>query len=169
MIGGGLPIAALAGRAALLDHIDGGSWQFGDGSAPAVAHTFLAGTFVRHPLAMAAARAALNHLAAGGNTLTFGTTARVNRFCVQLNQIFEKCGIKAEIRSFASFAAYKVDAVEENFEILFPLLRLNRVYVGDAKLANFSVMHSDADMQKILQAHADALDALAGVGLVGLH
>jgi hypothetical protein len=40
----------------------GGAWRFGDESGPGVGVTFFAGTFVRHPLALAAARAVLERL-----------------------------------------------------------------------------------------------------------
>ncbi len=57
VIGGGMPIGVIAGKAAYLDAIDGGTWRFGDASYPSAAKTFFAGTFCKHPLAMAAARA----------------------------------------------------------------------------------------------------------------
>ena len=69
VIGGGLPIGAIAGRAGFMDAFDGGHWSFGDGSFPEAAVTFFAGTFVRHPLALAAARAVLTHLKQNGNAL----------------------------------------------------------------------------------------------------
>ena len=39
-----------------MDALDGGDWQFGDDSIPTVGVTYFAGTFVRHPLALAAAQ-----------------------------------------------------------------------------------------------------------------
>jgi glutamate-1-semialdehyde aminotransferase len=56
VIGGGLPIGVVAGSAAYMDVFDGGFWQYGDASYPAVDTTFSAGTFNKHPLALAAAR-----------------------------------------------------------------------------------------------------------------
>ncbi len=47
-----------------MDALDGGHWQYGDDSIPTVGVTYFAGTFVRHPLALAAAKAALEHLKA---------------------------------------------------------------------------------------------------------
>lgn len=43
VIGGGLPIGAIAGRAGFMDAFDGGHWSFGDGSFPEAAVTFFAG------------------------------------------------------------------------------------------------------------------------------
>ncbi len=62
VIGGGYPIGVLSGKAQFMDALDGGAWQYGDTSIPEVGVTFFAGTFVRHPQALAAARAVLNHL-----------------------------------------------------------------------------------------------------------
>ena len=59
ILGGGLPIGAIAGKRAFMDALDGGMWQYGDASVPEVGVTYFAGTFVRHPLALAAAKAAL--------------------------------------------------------------------------------------------------------------
>ena len=57
MVGGGLPIGVIAGKRAFMDALDGGHWQYGDDSIPTVGVTYFAGTFVRHPLALAAAQA----------------------------------------------------------------------------------------------------------------
>ncbi len=59
VIGGGLPFAAIGGASRWLDALDGGHWQYGDDSFPEAGVTYFAGTFVRHPLALAAARATL--------------------------------------------------------------------------------------------------------------
>src|SRR5690606_10096330 len=57
VIGGGLPVGMLAGRRRFMDALDGGFWSYGDDSAPETAPTFFAGTFVRHPLILAAVSA----------------------------------------------------------------------------------------------------------------
>src|SRR5262249_12998256 len=64
VLGGGMPIGAVAGTARFLDGIDGGHWSYGDASYPGATTTFFAGTFCKHPLTMAAARAVLKHLRA---------------------------------------------------------------------------------------------------------
>jgi len=62
VIGGGFPIGVVAGRRNFMDALDGGAWQYGDTSTPTVGVTYFAGTFVRHPLALAACKASLEHL-----------------------------------------------------------------------------------------------------------
>ena len=74
VLGGGLPIGIIAGDARFLDALDGGMWRFGDQSAPEIGVTFFAGTFVRHPLALAAANAVLERLRQGGPELQRNST-----------------------------------------------------------------------------------------------
>ena len=69
VIGGGFPVGVIAGKRDYMDALDGGLWQYGDDSIPTVGVTYFAGTFVRHPLALAAAKAALEHLKARGPEL----------------------------------------------------------------------------------------------------
>ncbi|MCB0138515.1 MAG: aminotransferase class III-fold pyridoxal phosphate-dependent enzyme, partial [Caldilineaceae bacterium] len=59
IIGGGMPMGALAGKGKYMDALDSGMWQYGDDSVPEEDMTFFAGTFVRHPLALAAAKVVL--------------------------------------------------------------------------------------------------------------
>ena len=42
VLGGGIPIGAIAGRAEYMDAFDGGPWQYGDDSFPGAAMTFFA-------------------------------------------------------------------------------------------------------------------------------
>ena len=72
VVGGGLPIGIVAGQGRFMDALDGGKWSYGDDSFPEIGVTFFAGTFVRHPLALAAARAVLRHLKQSGPDLQRG-------------------------------------------------------------------------------------------------
>ncbi|MCP4659446.1 MAG: aminotransferase class III-fold pyridoxal phosphate-dependent enzyme, partial [bacterium] len=62
VVGGGLPIGVVAGRAEYMDGIDGGMWRYGDASYPERETTFFGGTYSQHPLALTAARTVLRHL-----------------------------------------------------------------------------------------------------------
>jgi adenosylmethionine-8-amino-7-oxononanoate aminotransferase len=46
ILGGGLPIGAIAGSPQFMDALDGGAWNYGDASVPEVGVTYFAGTFV---------------------------------------------------------------------------------------------------------------------------
>ncbi len=89
VLGGGMPIGVLAGRSAFMDALDGGMWQYGDDSFPEVGVTFFAGTFVRHPLALAAAKAVLEHLKANGPELQQRITEKTSQLVARLNGLFE--------------------------------------------------------------------------------
>jgi glutamate-1-semialdehyde aminotransferase len=74
-----MPIGILAGKAAFMDALDGGFWQYGDDSYPAAGVTFFTGTFVRHPLTLAATAAVLKHLKAAGPSLQEREVVRAHR------------------------------------------------------------------------------------------
>ncbi|MDP9147111.1 MAG: aminotransferase class III-fold pyridoxal phosphate-dependent enzyme, partial [Acidobacteriota bacterium] len=76
VIGGGIPIGVVTGDPKYMDALDGGQWNYGDASFPEVGVTFFAGTFVRHPLALAAAKAVLLYLKEKGPELQKNLTAR---------------------------------------------------------------------------------------------
>ena len=61
VVAGGLPLGVAAGRAELMDVIDGGMWRYGDDSYPPAERTLFSGAYFKHPLTMAAARAVLEH------------------------------------------------------------------------------------------------------------
>jgi glutamate-1-semialdehyde aminotransferase len=92
VVGGGMPIGVIAGKKEYMDALDGGFWQYGDGSVPEIGVTYFAGTFVRHPFALAAAKAVLLHMKEKGQALQEhlnGNTAwlakEVNDFAASLN------------------------------------------------------------------------------------
>src|SRR5262249_16958262 len=88
IIGGGLPFAAIAGRPGWMDALDGGHWRYGDDSYPEAGVTYFAGTFVRHPLALAAAKAALVHVKNAGPELQRSVNARTAALVDRLNGFF---------------------------------------------------------------------------------
>src|SRR5690606_377144 len=57
VVGGGTSIGVIAGKSTFMDALDGGYWTYSDGSVPEVGVTYFAGTFVRHPLTLAATKA----------------------------------------------------------------------------------------------------------------
>ncbi|MGH6951625.1 MAG: aminotransferase class III-fold pyridoxal phosphate-dependent enzyme, partial [Vitreimonas sp.] len=92
VLGGGMPIGVLAGVKRFMDALDGGHWRYGDDSIPETAPTFFAGTFVRHPLALAAAKAVLLHLKQHGPALQEALAARTQELVARINADFARRG-----------------------------------------------------------------------------
>ena len=102
VIGGGMPLGVLAGKARFMDALDGGMWNYGDDSFPEAGVTFFAGTFVRHPLTIAVCNAVLRQLKEGGPQLQQDLNRRSDAFCRELNQFFQSQGAPLEFQNCGS-------------------------------------------------------------------
>src|SRR5258708_23511594 len=102
IIGGGMPVGGVAGSAIYMDALDGGTWCYGDASFPEVGVTFFAGTYIRHPLAMAGSWAILNYLKKSGPGLQQQLNEQTGRFVTTLNSWFEENHVPMRLTHFAS-------------------------------------------------------------------
>ena len=166
VLGGGMPIGVLAGSAAYLDALDGGQWKFGDASVPEVAPTFFAGTFVRHPLTLAAAKAVIAHLQSGGPQLQARLSATTSRLTKGLNTSLERRHIRSRIETFSSFFYFNLAADDTLASLLYPLMRLGGVHIAEGFPCFLTTAHSAADIDRIVQAFDTALDRLQAVGIL---
>ncbi|NJR38930.1 MAG: aminotransferase class III-fold pyridoxal phosphate-dependent enzyme [Leptolyngbyaceae cyanobacterium CSU_1_4] len=160
IIGGGLPLSVIAGKAAYLDRIDGGSWNYGDRSAPSVKPTFFAGTFCKHPLALAAAKAVLLHLK-NHESLHADLNQRTAQLVERLNAAFLKEAIALKFTHFGSFFA-----VDRSQSALTPMaldlmsyhLLLRGIHLRPGDKGGFlSTAHTDSDIDQIFQAFQDSI------------
>lgn len=166
VVGGGLPIGIVAGKADYMDALDGGQWQFGDDSVPEVGVTFFAGTFVRHPLALAAAKAVLTKLKALGPTPQRQLADKVSQFTSHLSQYCQQVGAPVFVKSFSSFF-YITYADEVSYGgLLFYLLRAKGVHVWEYRPCFFTLAHTDADIAFVTQAFKDSIRELQMAGLL---
>ena len=158
IIGGGMPIGVVAGKPFYLDRIDGGTWNYGDDSKPEVSRTFVAGTFCKHPLAMACARATLKYLKAQGPQLQEKLNARTARFVAAANSIFSDAGLSITTQHFGSLfrfalagnTSYVYQPLE--MDLLYHHLIHNGVYVWEGRTCFLSTAHSESDLERILGA-----------------
>jgi glutamate-1-semialdehyde aminotransferase/acyl carrier protein len=166
VVGGGIPIGIVAGKAEYMDALDGGFWQYGDNSIPEVGVTFFAGTFVRHPMAMAAAEAVLLKLQDSGPELQRSLAEKVNKFATHLNQHFEWVGAPIRINHFTSFfyIDYPTDLLHA--QLLFYLLREKGVHVWDHRPCFFTLSHSSEDIEWITRAFKDSVAELQAMGFL---
>ncbi|MBF2002246.1 MAG: aspartate aminotransferase family protein [Synechococcales cyanobacterium M58_A2018_015] len=164
IIGGGLPLSVIAGKATYLDHIDGGLWHYGDTSAPATKTTFFAGTFCKHPLALAAAKAVLQHLQTKGPNLQQQLNQRTAHLVERLNQFCQSQQIPLQFTHFGSFFAVDrshsaVSADGPDLLAYHLLLRGIHLRPGD-KGGFLSTAHTDSEIDRIAQAFQDSIHEL---------
>ncbi|HET9803747.1 MAG TPA: aminotransferase class III-fold pyridoxal phosphate-dependent enzyme, partial [Candidatus Acidoferrum sp.] len=157
VLAGGMPIGVLAGKAEYMDALDGGAWQFGDDSYPTVGVTFFAGTFVRHPLTMAACLAVLKHLKAQGPELQKKLSARTGDLIKRLNTLLEKNHVPTHIENFASFFYFSFPIDFRFGSLFYYSLREKGVHLLENFPCFLTTEHSDADLEKIVRAFEETI------------
>lgn len=172
IVGGGLPLAAVAGKARFLDWIDGGFWQFGDDSTPKPYTVFTGGTHNRHPLALAAANAALDHLVVSGPALHEAVNRRTERLAKELNAFLEAEAVSFRVSWFGS--QFRFEALGDSFEleVLFYVLTEMGFYTWEQRICCLSTAHTDEEIDRLIEAvkravaqmRAGGFALLAGAG-----
>ena len=169
VIGGGLPIGVIAGKAKFMDALDGGFWQYGDDSTPPVGVTYFAGTFVRHPLALAAAHAVLSHLKEKGPALQRDLNERTARFVADLNAFAAEVHAPIKVKTFASLWRAVWETDQPFGDLLFYMMRDRGVHLYDGFPCFFTTAHTEADFASIAKAFKDSLIELQEGGFVPGH
>ena len=165
--GGGLPVGILAGAARFMDALDGGMWEYGDDSFPGVAPTFFAGTFVRHPLVLAAVRAVLLHVKAHGAELQKTVTERTTRLVQRLNDDLGARGIATRIEQCGSLFAVNFASEEPLASLLYFELRARGIYALEGFPFFLTTEHGEVELDQIATAFSESLTALQAVGCFG--
>ncbi len=163
IVGGGMPIGVVAGSAAYLNGIDGGPWEYGDGSYPREEMTFFGGTFCQHPLAMAAARAVLRHLKAAGPGLQADLSRTTAEFAADANALFARHAAPMRLDHFGSLFRLNTSA---NTDLFFYHLLERGVYVWEWRSCFLSTAHTRADLDFVLAAVDGALSDLRDGGFL---
>jgi glutamate-1-semialdehyde aminotransferase/acyl carrier protein len=167
VLGGGMPIGAIAGRGPLMDTFDGGQWQYGDDSKPDAGVTFFAGTFARHPMAIAAATASLEYLKAAGPQLQEGINRRAARLCEAANQLFALYATGHSMVRFGSQMFLRTPDDGPLAPLLFYHLRARGIHLLEGFPCYLTAAHTDEDIEQILDALCGSLAAMAGAGVLG--
>ncbi|MFD0203142.1 MULTISPECIES: hybrid non-ribosomal peptide synthetase/type I polyketide synthase [Saccharothrix] len=170
LVGGGMPIGIIAGKSKYLDAVDGGAWSDVDDSKPAVPTTFFAGTFCKHPLTMAACKAALTRLRDhGAEELT-----RVNQltadFARRVNDYFEAEEVPLKVAHFSSLYRYEtvvprdMSQLSLTLNLFFKLMVFHGVYVWERRTAFFSLAHTREHQDRIFEVIRTCVEALRAGG-----
>lgn len=157
ILGGGMPIGVVAGRAAYLDGIDGGHWRYNDHSYPQATTTFFAGTFCKHPLTMAAARAVLKRLKDEGPGLQQTLNSKTSSLAAELNTFFVAEEVPIRIDHFGSLFRF---AFHGNLDLLFYHLMEKGIYIWEGRNCFLSTAHTETDLEVIVNAVKESVRAL---------
>src|SRR5690606_34627563 len=143
----------------------GGAWQYGDESIPEIGVTYFAGTFVRHPLALAASKAALTFIKQQGPDLHKTINEKARRLVDDLNDHFERNNAPVHIERFGSLTKVHVDECHPLVALFFHALRLRGLHVWEARPTFVTYAHTDADVDAIAAAFKGAAADMAELGI----
>lgn len=164
---GGYPIGLVAGKARFMDALDGGFWQFGDESIPEVGVTFFAGTFVRHPVTLAATKAVLERIKVEGPSLQMRLAERTTGMAKELKTFLKDIGAKVTLEEFSSYFYFSVSPDEQYGSLLFYLLRLYGIHAWEFRPCFLTTSHTDEDIAAFKTAFERAVSELVLHGLLG--
>jgi iturin family lipopeptide synthetase A len=163
IVGGGLPIGVVSGKRRFLDVVDGGDWQYGDDSWPAVETTFVSGTHSKHPLTLAAAYAVLTYLKEQGPGLQQRLNERMAIFAAELNAYFAEQGIPVNVPYFSSI--FRITFAGHANLIYYHLLEKG-VFLWEGRVYALSTAHTDDDLAYIINAIKLSVEELRDGGFL---
>lgn len=163
ILGGGMPIGAIAGSKFYMDFIDGGDWQFGNSSFPKNELTFFAGTFCKHPFAMTASNEVLSLLDNEGKELLTNLNKKTTELCNTLNKFFNEKKIALELVHFGTLFRFKYQA---NMDWLFFALNLEGIYIWEGRNMFLSSAHTDEDISEFIEKVKKVVNELAAIGYI---
>lgn len=166
VIGGGMPIGAICGKAMYLDALDGGSWRYGDASFPEVGVTFFAGTFVRHQLAIRSTLSVLTRIKREGPALQERLGARCAVLVNALNAFFEESRVPMRMTRFHSMMYFRFQDEFKYSSLLFFHLRLRGLHIWEARPVFLSTVHTDEDVAFIIRVFKESIEELRAGGFL---
>ena len=164
IIGGGMPMSAIVGKAEYMARIDGGVWNYGDNSTPAAKTTFFAGTFCKHPLSLAASKAVLLEIKSKGDTIYQELNQRTSGLVKDLNQYSDRENIPVRFTCFGSFFAIALSQSKLSptaINLLSYQLLDKGIHLRNGDKGGFlSTAHTEEDIILIREAWQSSLKAL---------
>ena len=166
VIGAGIPIGVIAGNKEYMNALDGGDWNYGDTSTPEAGVTYFAGTFVRHPLALAASKASLEYMKAKGPDLQRSLTAKTKYLADSCNAICERYGFPLFVAQFGSLWKFKWKEEIQYSELLFTLMRDKGIHILDGFPCFLTEAHSHNDVDAIIEKFGNSVEELLSAGFL---
>ena len=166
VIGGGISIGAIVGSKQCMDALDGGTWNFGDDSVPEAGVTYFAGTFVRHPLALATCKASLLHMKEQGVALQDELARKTERFASELNAYFKSNNLPMEVVYYRSL--WKLIMLKDvpYAELFFVLMREQGIHVWDGFPCYVTEAYTEDDVTRLINTSIECIVKLSEVGIL---
>ena len=166
VVGGGMPIGVVAGKAQYMDTFDGGVWCYGDDSFPEKGVTFFAGTFVRHPMAIAAANAVLKFLQTQPPEFWQAINARAARLAGTVDAFFVERGAPIRMPHFCSQMFVRVQEDHKHGHLLAYHLREQGIFLLENFPCYLTAAHTDEDIDTVIAAFKAGTVALEDAGFL---
>ena len=165
VIGGGLSIGAIVGNKKCMDALDGGFWQYGDDSFPEAGVTYFAGTFVRHPLALATAKASLLHMKKHGAQLQEEVALKTEYFASEINSFLKSKQLPLEIAYYRSLWRLKMLEDVPYAELFFVLMREKGIHLWDGFPCYMTTVFTESDLKQLIATFKECIEILINVGV----
>jgi amino acid adenylation domain-containing protein len=166
VIGSGISIGVIAGKKLFMNALDGGDWNYGDNSTPEAGVTYFAGTFVRHPLALAASKASLEYMKAKGPALQISLTDNTKYLADSLNSICQRHNLPLYVAQFGSLWKIKWKEEIAYGELLFTLMRDKGIHILDGFPCFLTEAHTRKDIDTIIEKFEQSIDQLIDAGFL---
>ncbi|MEQ7799507.1 amino acid adenylation domain-containing protein [Pedobacter sp. ASV1-7] len=164
VVGAGVPIGVIGGKREFMDALDGGTWQYGDNSFPKVGVTYFAGTFVRHPLALASAKVALEYMKEKGPALQEELNQKGKYLADNLNLEIEKRSLPFFTANYGSLWKIKFHDDVPYAELMFTLMRQKGIHVLDGFPCFITEAMTYNDIDEIIKCFIESMDAMIDAG-----
>nr|WP_121273035.1 polyketide synthase [Pedobacter schmidteae] len=164
--GAGISIGIIAGKRKFMDALDGGFWQYGDDSIPEIGVTYFAGTFVRHPLALATAKASLNYMKEQGPGLQLDLNNKTKYIADTLNATCKRLKVPMYIAQFGSLWRVKFKEEYPYSELFFTLMRYKGIHILEGFSCFLTTAHTQADIEQIIKTFEESLTELKAVEFI---
>jgi amino acid adenylation domain-containing protein len=172
VIGGGLPLGIVAGKAEFLDWIDGGAWNDRDGTLPSDRTTYAAGTFRKHPLAMAAARVVLHRLKREGDALQGRLNQQTEELANSLNAFFSGEDLPLKMVHCGSLFRF---VMADNYSYMYQPLAMDLfyyhllasgIYLWEGRTCFLTTAHTENDRARLVDAVMRSCETLQEHGFL---
>ncbi len=164
-ISGGFPLAAIAGKAKYMSAFDGGYWGYGDNSSPEGVIAYFASTFIKNPISVAAAHAALSEIQRLGPSLQQGLNAKTQQFAERIREIFLRKKAPLMIQAASSFFMIKNADASPLTRLFNYVLRTKGVNIRE-RPCFISTAHTEVDFERTYKAFEEAIDEMMALGLM---